>query len=56
MLPSYSSRVFPALTRGMAPAVTVFICAVEFGKKIKAKSLLAGGESGDPASNILMTS
>jgi acyl-homoserine lactone acylase PvdQ len=27
-----------------------FICAVEFGKKIKAKSLLAGGQSGDPAS------
>ncbi|HNP22090.1 MAG TPA: penicillin acylase family protein [Panacibacter sp.] len=27
-----------------------FICAVEFGKKIKAKSLLAGGESGDPGS------
>lgn len=27
-----------------------FICAVEFGKKIKAKSLLAGGESGNPTS------
>ena len=27
-----------------------FICAVEFGPKIKAKSLLAGGESGDPSS------
>jgi len=27
-----------------------FICAVEFGKKIKAKSLLAGGESSDPLS------
>jgi acyl-homoserine lactone acylase PvdQ len=27
-----------------------FICAVEFGKKIKAKSLLAGGESGDASS------
>ena len=24
-----------------------FICAVEFGEKIKAKSLLAGGNSGD---------
>lgn len=24
-----------------------FVCAVEFGKRIKAKSLLAGGESGD---------
>jgi acyl-homoserine lactone acylase PvdQ len=27
-----------------------FICAIEFGKRIKAKSLLAGGESGDPSS------
>ena len=27
-----------------------FICAVEFGKKVKAKSLLAGGQSGNPAS------
>ena len=24
-----------------------FVCAVEFGEKIKAKSLLAGGNSGD---------
>jgi acyl-homoserine-lactone acylase len=27
-----------------------FVCAVEFGPKIKAKSLLAGGNSGDPKS------
>lgn len=27
-----------------------FVCAVEFGPKIKAKSLLAGGNSGDPNS------
>ncbi|WP_264530735.1 penicillin acylase family protein [Flavobacterium sp. N502540] len=27
-----------------------FVCAVEFGPKIKAKSLLAGGNSGDPDS------
>jgi acyl-homoserine lactone acylase PvdQ len=27
-----------------------FVCAVEFGTKIKAKSLLAGGNSGDPKS------
>jgi acyl-homoserine lactone acylase PvdQ len=27
-----------------------FICVVEFGKKVKAKSLLAGGQSGNPAS------
>ena len=28
----------------------VFFLGFEFGKKIKAKSLLAGGESGDPSS------
>ena len=27
-----------------------FIAAVEFGPRVKAKSLLAGGQSGDPAS------
>ncbi len=27
-----------------------FVCAVEFGKRIRAKSILAGGESGDPNS------
>ncbi|TRX42805.1 penicillin acylase family protein [Flavobacterium restrictum] len=27
-----------------------FVCAVEFGNKIKAKSILAGGNSGDPKS------
>ncbi|MGF1923976.1 MAG: penicillin acylase family protein, partial [Bacteroidia bacterium] len=27
-----------------------FVCAVEFGPKIKAKSILAGGNSGNPAS------
>ncbi len=27
-----------------------FVCAVEFGKRVKAKSLLAGGECGDPNS------
>lgn len=62
MLPSYSSKSFPP--RGTAGGTkkrygvngNSFIAAVEFGpqgpagKKIKAKSLLAGGESGDPGS------
>lgn len=50
MLPSYTSRVFPNTTKRYGVNGNSFICAVEFGKKIKAKSLLAGGESGDPAS------
>ena len=56
MLPSYSSRSFPGTNKRYGENGNSFICAVEFGrhpgdsgggKKIKAKSLLAGGESGD---------
>ncbi len=50
MLPSYSSRVFPGTKKRYGVNGNSFICAVEFGKKIKAKSLLAGGESGNPDS------
>jgi acyl-homoserine-lactone acylase len=50
MLPSYSSRYYPGTNKRYGVGGNSFICAVEFGKKIKAKSLLAGGESGDPAS------
>ncbi|HEY8657420.1 MAG TPA: penicillin acylase family protein [Hanamia sp.] len=47
MLPSYSSRTFPGTKKRYGVNGNSFICAVEFGKKIKAKSLLAGGESGN---------
>ena len=50
MLPSYSSRTFPGTKKRYGVNGNSFICAVEFGKKIKAKSLLAGGESGNPDS------
>jgi len=46
MIPSYSSRVFPGTKKRYGVNGNSFICAVEFGKRIKAKSLLAGGESG----------
>ena len=49
-LPSYSSRIFPGTKKRYGVNGNSFICAVEFGKRIKAKSLLAGGESGDPSS------
>lgn len=51
MLPSYTSRYFPGTSKRYGVNGNSFICAVEFGKKIKAKSLLAGGQSGDPASS-----
>jgi len=47
MLPSYSSRTFPGTKKRYGVHGNSFICVVEFGKKIIAKSLLAGGESGD---------
>lgn len=50
MLPSYTSRYFPGTKKRYGVNGNSFVAAVEFGKKIKAKSLLAGGESGDPNS------
>jgi acyl-homoserine-lactone acylase len=47
MIPSYNSRYYPGTKKRYGVSGNSFICAVEFGKKIKAKSLLAGGESGN---------
>ncbi|RTL57574.1 MAG: acylase [Sphingobacteriales bacterium] len=47
MLPSYNSRTYPGTQKRYGVNGNSFICAVEFGKRIKAKSLLAGGESGN---------
>ena len=49
-IPSYTSRVYPNTKKMYGVNGNSFICAVEFGKKIKARSLLAGGESGDRSS------
>jgi acyl-homoserine-lactone acylase len=50
MIPSYASRTFTGTNKRYGVNGNSFICAVEFGTKIKAKSLLAGGESGHPGS------
>ena len=47
MLPAYNSRYYPGTNYRYGVSGNSFICAVEFGKTVKAKSLLAGGESGD---------
>jgi acyl-homoserine-lactone acylase len=47
MLPSYTSRSFPDTKKLYGVHGNSFICVVEFGKRIKAKSLLAGGQSGN---------
>jgi acyl-homoserine lactone acylase PvdQ len=47
MLPSFVSRTFAGTKKRYGYNGNSFICVVEFGKRIKAKSLLMGGESGD---------
>jgi len=49
-LPSYTSRSIQGSKKWYGVNGNSFIAAVEFGPKIKAYSLLAGGQSGDPAS------
>ncbi len=49
-LPSYTSRPFQGSKKWYGVNGNSFVCAVEFGKKIKAYSLLAGGQQGDPSS------
>ena len=49
-LPSYNSRTYTGTNKRYGYHGNSFICAVEFGKKVKAKSLLAGGNSGNPSS------
>ncbi len=50
MIPAYNSRYNNVNKYRYGVSGNSFICAVEFGKTIKAKSLLAGGDSGDPSS------
>lgn len=50
MLPAYNSRTFPGTVKRYGVSGNSFVCAVEFGPKVKAKSVLAGGNSGDPTS------
>jgi acyl-homoserine lactone acylase PvdQ len=49
-LPSFVSRDVTGAKKRYGYSGNSFICAVEFGKKITAKSLLAGGESSHPSS------
>jgi acyl-homoserine-lactone acylase len=49
-LPAYKSNYQKDTKRRYGSGGNSFVCVVEFGDKIKAKSLLAGGNSGDPES------
>ncbi len=50
-LPSFVSRPFSGTKLRYGYNGNSFICAVEFGKRVVAKSLLAGGNASDPASS-----
>ena len=53
-LPAYKSSYQNGTKKRYGYNGNSFVCAVEFGSKIKAKSLLAGGNSGDPKSKHFM--
>ena len=46
-LPSFNSKYTEGAKKRYGVGGNSFVCAVEFGERIKAKSLLAGGASGD---------
>ena len=49
-LASFGARQYPGTKRIYGSSGNSFVAVVEFGDKVKAKSLLAGGQSGDPGS------
>ncbi len=49
-LASFGSRKYPNTKKMYGSVGNSFIAVVEFGKKIKARSVMTGGASGDPAS------
>jgi acyl-homoserine-lactone acylase len=53
-LPAYKSDYQNGTKKRYGYNGNSFVCAVEFGPKIKAKSLLAGGNSGNPKSKHFM--
>ncbi len=49
-LASFGARTYPGTKKMYGTSGNSFVAVVEFGEKIKAKSILAGGISGDPES------
>jgi acyl-homoserine-lactone acylase len=50
-LASFASRTYPGTKKMYGTSGNSFVAAMEFGKRIKAKSILAGGLSGKPGSS-----
>ncbi|MCB1650136.1 MAG: penicillin acylase family protein, partial [Pseudomonadales bacterium] len=49
-LASYGARAFPGTKRLYGYSGNSFVAVVEFGERLRALSMLAGGQSNDPAS------
>lgn len=49
-LAAFQAKAYPGTKRRYGSSGNSFVAAVEFGKKVRAKAILVGGESGDPAS------
>jgi len=49
-LASFGARAYPGTRRLYGNSGNSFVAVVEFGEKVRAKTLLAGGQSGDPRS------
>jgi acyl-homoserine lactone acylase PvdQ len=49
-LASYGSRAWPGTRKLYGTSGNSFVAVVEFGERLRAKTLLAGGQSGDPES------
>lgn len=49
-LASYGARKYPNTKRIYGTSGNSFVAIVEFGRKVRAKSVVTGGSSGDPAS------
>ncbi len=49
-LPAFESRLFPGTKLMYGTSGNSFIAAVEFGEKVKAKTIITGGQSPNPAS------
>jgi acyl-homoserine lactone acylase PvdQ len=49
-IPSFTTRRFPYTNRRYGTYGNSFVACIEFGKKVKAKSIVTGGESFDPNS------
>jgi len=49
-LASFSARAYPGTKKWYGTAGNSFVAVVEFGDRIRARAIAAGGESGDPSS------